>query len=343
MKMGRKRNSWRSIVSTDKRITVAVDGVPLLFSLGLLAAAQAAYGAAALEFPTKPLRIVVSTAGGAGPDVMARVIGAKLTEMWGQGIVVDQRPGASGLIGAETVAKAQPDGYTMWLGTMTTLIGTLMHKRFQMAEEFAPVSQVASTVSVIAVNATLPVQSLRDLINYAKARPGQLLYGTSGAGTTAHLCIESFNSLAGIRMAHVPYKSLTNVITDLMAGQVQVTCASALTWQSLKGARARGLGVTTRERSTLVPELPPAAETLPGFEMLSWLGLLAPKATPQPLVDYISVAVMKVMRMPDVQERLVTLGAEAVGSSPEQFSAFLRSETEKWGAVLIDADIRSSR
>ena len=286
---------------------------------------------------------MVSTAGGAGPDVMARVIGAKLTEMWGQGIVVDQRPGASGLIGAETVAKAQPDGYTMWLGTMTTLIGTLMHKRFQMAEEFAAVSQVASTVSVIAVNATLPVQSLGDLINYAKARPGQLLYGTSGAGTTSHLCIESFNSLAGIRMAHVPYKSLTNVITDLMAGQVHVTCASALTWQSLKGTRARGLGVTTRERSTLVPELPPAAETLPGFEMLSWLGLLAPKATPKPLVDYISVAVMKVMRMPDVQERLVTLGAEAVGSSPAQFSAFLRSETEKWGAVLIDADIRSSR
>lgn len=311
--------------------------------LFLMAVAIACQGAAIPEFPTKPLRIVVSTAGGAGPDVMARVIGAKLTDMWGQGIVVDQRPGASGLIGAETVAKAPPDGYTMWLGTMTTLIGTLMHKRFQMAEEFAPVSQVASTVSVIAVNAALPVNTVTELINYAKARPGQVLYGTSGAGTTSHLCIESFNGLAGIKMGHVPYKSLTNVITDLMAGQVQVTCASALSWQSLKGTRARGLGVTTRERSALVPELPPVAETLQGFEMLSWLGLLAPKATPKPLVDHISAAVMKVMRMPDVQERLLTLGADAVGSSPEQFAAFLRSETEKWGAVLIEADIRPSR
>jgi tripartite-type tricarboxylate transporter receptor subunit TctC len=210
-----------------------------------------------------------------------------------------------------------------------------------MAEEFAPVSQVASTVSVIAVNAALPVQSVTDLINYAKARPGQVLYGTSGAGTTSHLCIESFNSLTGIKMGHVPYKSLTNVITDLMAGQVHVTCASALSWQSLKGARARGLGVTTRERSLLVPELPTVAETVPGFEMLSWLGLLAPKATPAPLVSHISAAVMKVMKMPDVQERLVTLGAEAVGSPPDQFATFLRSETEKWGKLLRDADIRA--
>lgn len=342
MSMVQKPDPVREAVSTVPPGHAGGHGVRLLSALALAAAAQAVHGAAAPEFPTKPLRIVVSTAGGAGPDVMARVIGAKLTEMWGQGIVVDQRPGASGLIGAETVAKAQPDGYTMWLGTMTTLIGTLMHKRFQMAEEFAPVSQVASTVSVIAVNASLPVNTVNDLINYAKARPGQVLYGTSGAGTTSHLCIESFNGLAGIKMAHVPYKSLTNVITDLMAGQVQVTCASALSWQSLKGARARGLGVTTRERSSLVPEMPAVAESLPGFEMLSWLGLLAPKATPKPLVAHISAAIMKVMRMPDIQERLTTLGAEAVGSSPEQFAAFLRIESDKWGKVLRDADIRAT-
>lgn len=318
-------------------------GVRAVAGLGMLAIGAGAQAAAAPAFPTKPVRIVVSTATGAGPDVVARLIGLRLTEAWGQPVVVDARPGASGLIGAETTAKSSPDGYTMWLGTMTTMIGTLMMQRHLMAEDFAPVSLVATTLQVIAVNASLPVNSVAELVAYAKARPGQLLYGSSGAGTTSHLCMESFNATAGIKMDHVPYKAATTVLIDLMGGQVQVTCASALSWQSLKGGRARGLGVTSKARSALVPELPSVAESLPGFEMVSWLGLVAPKSTPKEIISQLNAAVGKVLKAPDVQERFIGMGAEAVGSTPEEFGAYLRSETVRWSKVLRDADIRPTK
>jgi tripartite-type tricarboxylate transporter receptor subunit TctC len=314
-----------------------------LAGLCLCAVATAAHGADAPDFPTKPIRIVVATATGAGPDVVSRLVGSKLTEAWGQPIVVDARPGASGLIGAETVAKAPPDGYTMWLGTLTTLIGTLMHQRFMMAEVFAPVTLVATTASVIVVSASLPVNSVAELIAYAKARPGQLLYGSSGPGTTSHLCMESFSAMAGVKLGHVPYKAATTSLIDVMAGQVQINCTSVLSWQSLKGDRARGIGVTTPARSALVPELPPVAETLPGFEMLSWLGLVAPLGTPKETISLINSAVVKVLKTPEVRERLLGMGAEAVGNTPEEFGDFLRSETAKWGKVLRDADIRPSK
>lgn len=314
-----------------------------LVCICLFAIVTAAHGAGAAEFPVKPVRIVVSTTAGSGPDVVARLIGNKLTEAWGQPIVVDARPGASGLIGAETTARSSADGHTMWLGTMTTLIGTLMHQRYRMAEEFAPVGLVATTASIFAVTASLPVNSVAELIAYAKARPGQLLYGSTGQGTTPHLCMESFSAMAGVKLEHVPYKASTGVLVDLMGGQVQVTCTSALSWQSLKGGRARGLGVTTRARSVLAPELPPVADSLPGFEMLSWLGLLAPLGTPKETISIINSAVVKVLKTAEIQERLVGVGAEAAGGTPQEFAAFLRSESARWGKILRDADIRPAK
>jgi tripartite-type tricarboxylate transporter receptor subunit TctC len=312
----------------------------ILSGVALFAVACLSHAAGAPAFPAKPLRIVISTTAGSGPDVVARLLGNRLTEIWGQPIVVDARPGASGLIGAETTAKASPDGYTMWLGTMTTLIGTLMHQRHRMAESFAPVGLVATTASIFAVHAALPVNSIAELIAHAKSRPGQLLYASTGQGTTPHLCMESFNAMAGIRMQHVPYKASTGVLVDLMGGQVHVTCTSALSWQSLKGGRARGLAVTTRTRSVLAPELPPVAETLPGFEMLSWLGLLAPTGTPPATIATINAAVGRVLQMPDIRERLVAVGAEAAGGTPAAFGAFLHSESARWEKVLHDAGIR---
>ena len=221
----------------------------------------------------------------------------------------------------------------MWLGTMTNMTGTLMMERHLMAEDFAPVSLVATTVQVISVSASLPLNSVAELIAYAKARPRPLLYGSSGSGTTSNLCVESFNATAGIKMDHFPYKVATTMLIDLMAGQVQVTCASALSRQSLKGGRARGLGVTTSARFSLVPKLPPVAESLSGFEMLSWLGPAAPKTTPKEIIAKINLALVKVLKAPDVQERFICMGAEAVSSTPEEFSAYLRSESAKCGKV----------
>ena len=312
----------------------------ILFALGLFAFTGALHAAGTPVFPVKPVRIVISTTAGSGPDVVARLLGNRLTEVWGQPIVVDARPGASGLIGAETTAKSSPDGYTMWLGTMTTLLGTLMHQRYRMADAFAPVGLVATTASIFAVHAALPVHSIAELIALAKTRPGQLLYASTGQGTTPHLCMESFNAMAGLRMEHVPYKASTGVLVDLMGGQVHVTCTSALSWQSLKGDRARGLAVTTRSRSVLAPELPPVAETLPGFEMLSWLGLLAPLGTPPQTIAAVNAAVVRVLQSPDIQERLIAVGAESAGGTPAAFGAFLRSETARWDKVLRDAGIR---
>lgn len=311
----------------------------LLAHSSLFVVATAVCGAA--DFPTKPIRMVVAAPVGSGPDILARQIGVKLSEAWGQQIVVDPRMGGSGLIGAELVAKSAPDGYTLWMATMTQLISTTMFKRFMMADEFAPVGMVASTAFVIATHVSVPVHSIAELVVYAKARPKQLLYGSTGQGTTTHLCMEMFDSMAGIDLVHVTYKGATMVLTDLMGGQIQVTCAAAPALPPfVKSGRVRELGVTTRDRTVLAPDLPPIAETVPGFELLGWYGLLAPLGTPQAIVSLVNSAVVKALKSPELRERLIALGAEAAGSSPAEFGAFLQKETVRWDKVLRDANIR---
>ena len=322
-----------------------VDAMPLrtILRFVLTAALVLAVGNAAAAYPERPVRMIIAATAGSGPDILARQIGAKLTELWGQQVVVDARPGATGVVGAEIVAKSAPDGYTLWFATMTQLIGTTLYQRYLMASEFAPVGMVASTAFAIAANSSLPVTTIPELIAYAKARPGQLLYGSSGQGSTAHLCMEMFRSLTGIEIIHIPYKGAVPAITDLMGGQVQIACQAVPSLPTyLKTGRIRSLGVTTLTRTVIAPDVPPVADAVPGFEILGWYGMLAPLRTPPEVIAKVNADVMRTLKSPEVQEKLIVLGAEAATSSPAEFGAFLRRETSKWTKLLREANIRPS-
>lgn len=310
--------------------------------IALLAAGTVlATNAIAQKFPARPVRMVIATTVGSGPDVIARLLGTRLTELWGQQIVVDNRAGASGLIGAELVARAAPDGYTLWMATMTQLISTTLYQRFQMASEFAPVAMVGSTPYVIAVHAGVPAKSIADLIAFAKARQGQALYGSAGQGTTPHLCMELVMSVSGARFTQVPYKGSVPALTDMMGGAIQVTCAAAPAMPTfVQSGKVRVLGVTTRAPTALAPGVTPIADTLPGFELIGWYGVLAPRDTPRALVQRINQDLAKVLAIPDVQEKLIAVGAEAAHRSPEDYAAFLQRETVRWSKVLKEAGIK---
>lgn len=296
---------------------------------------------AADTFPSKPIRIIIATTVGSGPDILARQIGAKLTDAWGQQIVIDPRAGASGMIGAELTANAAPDGYTLWMATMSHVIATTMYNRLLLARDFAPVTQVASTPYVIAVNAALPANSIAELIAHAKARPGQILYGSAGQGSTPHLCVELFKSMTGIDLVHVPYRGAAPALTDLMAGHVQLSCVAAPAVQSFaRSGKVRAIGVTTRQRTALAQDVPAIAETVAGYELVGWYGLLAPLGTPRVIVEKINAEISRALKTPEVQERLVSVGAEAVDSNPRAFTQFLQRETVRWGKVLKEAGIK---
>lgn len=311
------------------------------FAAIALAAAGCGCACAAEAYPSKPIRIIIATTVGSGPDILARQIGAKLTDAWGQQIVIDPRAGASGMIGAELTANAAPDGYTLWMATMSHVIATTMYNRLLLARDFAPVTQVASTPYVIAVNAALPANSIAELIAHAKARPGQILYGSAGQGSTPHLCVELFKSMTGIDLVHVPYRGAAPALTDLMAGHVQLSCVAAPAVQSFaRSGKVRAIGVTTRQRTALAQDVPAIAETVAGYELVGWYGLLAPLGTPRVIVEKINAEISRALKTPEVQERLVSVGAEAVDSNPRAFTQFLQRETVRWGKVLKEAGIK---
>ena len=288
--------------------------------------------------------MITATTAGSGPDVIARLLAQRLTESLGQQVVVDNRAGASGLIGAELVARAAPDGHTLWMATMTQLISTTLYQRFVMSKEFAPVGQVASAPFVIAVGSTVPVKSIAELIAYAKARPGQVLYGSGGQGTTPHLCMELFMSMSGTNMVHVPYKGSVLALTDMMAGQVQATCAAVPTAAAaISTGKIRVLGVTTKTPTNLAPGAPVIADAVPGYELLGWYGVLAPLATPANIIARLNTDFAKALKITEVQERLIAVGAEAAHTSPASFGEFLRRENVRWTQVLKQAGIKTTQ
>jgi len=313
-------------------------------ALAVLLAAVAT-GAWAQAYPGKPIRIVVPFSAGGTTDLLARAAAQKLTEAWGQPVIVDNRPGAGGNIGSELVARAVPDGYTLEMGTVGThAINASLYARmpYDHVKDFAPVIVVATVPNVLVVNPAVPVKSLQDLIAYAKANPGKLNFASPGSGTSGHLCAELFKVMAGVQIAHIPYKGSAPALQDLLGGQVQLmfdNLPSAL--PHIKAGKLRALAVTTAVRAPALPDLPTVAEAgLPGFEASSWFGLLAPAGTPPDIIAKLNAEVAKWLASPEATEKLLALGANAAGGSPEDFAKHIAAETTKWQKVVKESGAR---
>ncbi|MEQ1772880.1 MAG: tripartite tricarboxylate transporter substrate binding protein [Burkholderiales bacterium] len=324
------------------RLKIVVAAATATLTATSIVLAQPASSGAGQGYPNRPIRLVTPTAAGSGADVVARIISGKLTEVLGRQIVVDNRAGVSGLMAAELVAKAAPDGYTLGMVTLTQLMGTVLHQRFLADKAFVPVARVGSTPFVIVASPQLPVKSISELIAYAKARPGQVLYASGGQGSTPHLCMEMFKGMAGVDIVHVPYKSSILAATDLGSGQVHILCSAIPTLHAtLQSGRARPLGVTSREPSKLAPGVPTIAATVPGYDMDGWYGIIAPLGTPKDIVAKLNGAFSQVLKMPEMQERLLGVGAEALTSTSAEFGVFLKNETQRWGKVMREAGIKA--
>lgn len=308
---------------------------------GLPAHAQTTPNASAQDWPARPIRMLTPTAAGSGADVVARLLSGKLTEILGKQIVVDNRAGVAGMLAAEILVKAAPDGYTLGMTTLTQLLATVLYQRYPMDREFTPVARVGSTPFVLVVSPQLPVRSVAELIAYAKGRPGQVLYASGGQGSTPHLCAEMFKSMAGVDMAHVPYKSSIFAVTELASGQVHALCSAVPTLHAaLQSGKVRALGVSSRGPSRLAPGTPTIGASVAGFEMDGWYGVIAPPGTPQPIVTRLNTVFAQVLSQPEVQERLLGVGAEALTSTPAEFGAFLKSEVQRWSRVVREAGIK---
>jgi tripartite-type tricarboxylate transporter receptor subunit TctC len=318
----------------------------LLCVATLLAAAHCAAGAqTATDYPTKPVRLIVPWPPGGGTDVFARVIGQKLAERLAYAVVIDNRPGASGNIGAELVAKSPPDGYTIMLATITLATNPSMYKSlgFDPLRDFAPVTLVAGVPHVLVVSPSLPVNSVKDLIALAKAEPGKLNYASAGNGSPFHLAAELFKLTTGTIIVHVPYQGGGPAITAVLGGQVQLTFGNLLAMLPLvKSGKLKALGVTSARRSSAAPDLPTIAEEgVRGYDFSSWFGFFAPDGTPMPTVSRLNREIVSILQTPEMKQRLTQDGADVVASTPPEFGAYLAAETKKWGEVIRQAGIRA--
>jgi tripartite-type tricarboxylate transporter receptor subunit TctC len=290
-------------------------------------------------YPDKPVRMVAPYPPGGTSDIIARILGQKLFDAWGQQIVVDNRAGANGSIGCELAAKSPADGYTLLIGNMTPIAANpSLYKKlgYDSLRDFAGVSLVAAGPNVLVVNPALPLKSVQELIAYAKANPGKLNFGSGGAGSPAHLAGEMFKSLTGVAITHVPYKGTVLSVNDLIAGQVQLVFSDAPpAVPHVKSGKLRALAVTGAKRTPLLPELPTVAEAgVPGFELDNWWGILVPAKTPKNVVNRINAEIVKSMQMADVKERFANLGVEAVRSTPAEFDAYIKSEYAKLARII---------
>jgi len=296
------------------------------------------------DYPAKPIRIVVPSSPGGGTDILARQLAQKLTERWGQQVVVDNRPGAGQMIGIEFVAKAAPDGYTLVMTATPLAVNTVLYKKvpYDPVRDFAPISQVAAMPNMVVTHPALPVRNIRELIAMAKARPGQLVYASSGIGTGPHLSMELFLSMAAVMMGHVPYKGTGPGMIDTIAGQVPVLMSTLLPpLPHIKTGRLRPLGVTGATRVVSLPDVPTVAESgVPGYEVVGWYGIVAPAHTPREVIVKLHAEIASILKSQEVREKLAADGAEPVGSTPEQFAAFIKSEIDKWGKVVKSAGIQ---
>ena len=310
-----------------------------LLSLASAALIATAGGALAQGYPAKPVRMIVPFPAGGATDIVARLIAQKLTESWRVQVLVDNRGGAGGTIGSDLAAKSPPDGYTILMATSSThAIAPSLYTKlaYDPVRDFAPVTLVASATILLAVHPSLPTRNVKDLIALAKREPDALSFASSGNGGISHLIGEHFKSVAGIRMLHVPYKGDTPALIDLVSGQVQLMFGTAVSFLPyVKSGRLNALAVTNPKRSPIVPNVPTVAESgLPGFEALQWFGIFAPAGTPKDVVAKLNADIVKAARLPEVRERMTTLGADVVGNTPAEFAAFQKADTAKWAKVV---------
>ncbi len=333
--------SGKAVVGADRRTVLAATAL-------LAAGGLAGYGifgsvAAAQEWPTRPITLIVPFAAGGTTDLVARPLAQNLSERLGQTVVVDNRAGAGGTIGASAAAKSAGDGYTLFLATIAQTFAPSLYRNlsYDLARDFAPITIIAEVPNVLIVNPSVPAKTARELIAYIKAHPGKVNFGSAGAGSVEHLSGALFQSLAGVDIVHVPYKGGAPMMTDLIAGHIEMaieTSGSAL--QHIKAGAVRALAVSTRERSPFFPGLPTLEEAgLRGYDVTTWYGLLVPRATPAPIRDRLFREVSEILKTPDMAARLADLGAVAGGLAPDRFADFIRTETAKWRQVTHDAGI----
>jgi len=311
-----------------------------LLGAALLAAASLiSFNAACAPYPDKPIHFVVPYPAGGPLDAVARLLAQKVSDRLKQPVVVDNKPGAGGNIGADLVAKSAPDGYTLLMGAVAThAINPTLYASipYDAQKDFIAVTQIASTPNVLVVNPSLPVHDVKEFIAYAKANPGKLNFGSGSTGSAGHLAGELFKSMAGVQMTHIPYKGAAPAMNDLIGGQIQLmfdNLASSLA--QVKAGKIRALAVTTAKRTPLAPDLPTIAESgLAGFDINTWFGLFVPANTPHEIVSLLHDEFVRALDQPDVREKMTAMGAEPVGSTPEQFAAYIRSEAQKYARII---------
>jgi tripartite-type tricarboxylate transporter receptor subunit TctC len=312
---------------------------------GLIALAAILAGTAQAQYPNKTVRLILPFPPGGGTDTIGRIVALKLTEQLGQQVVVENRPGGGANIGVEVAAKSPPDGYTLVVPTITNAIGQTLYTRlnFDLVKDFAHITLLATTPLILVVHPSVPVKSVKEFIAFAKTRPGQLSYSSSGSGSAAHLAGEYFSSLTGVKMVHVPYKGGGPSMIALVGGEVSVcfaTMPSAITY--VKSGRLRGIAVSPARRSPTMPDVPTIAEAgVPGYDAGSWYGLVAPAGTPAAVITRLHTETVKLLNLPDVKERLYNAGLEVVTSTPDEYTAFTRSEIVKWGKIVKSTGLRA--
>jgi len=310
----------------------------LAVALIALTATPCAYAQGAASYPSKTIRYIVGYTPGGTADMLARAVGQKLTETWGQQVIVENRPGAGTNIGAEVAAKAPPDGYTLFMPTVANAINPTLYPKlnFDLMRDFVHIINFAKVPGIVVVHPSVPAKNVKDLIAIAKANPDKLRHGSTGIGSPHHLAGEIFKSMTGVKMVHVPYRGASPAFVDIIAGHIEVYFGAMVsTLPHAKSGKVRALGVTTLKRVAAVPEIPTIDEQgLKGFETGSWFGMSVPTGTPRDIVTKLHAEATKAIAAPDIRNRMTPEGAEFVGDTPEQFTAFLRTEIVKWGKAV---------
>jgi len=314
--------------------------LPLLACLTLFGTEHAL---AQSDYPSRPVRIIVPSEPGGGTDTTARVLAERVSQATGQNFVIENRPGAGQMIGIDLVARSPNDGYTLLVAasTITILPSTNKNAKYDVLRDFAPISQLITVPAVLVVNPALPISSVKEFIAAVKAKPGEFNFGSAGVGTQPHMAMELFREMAGLDMQHIPYKGVAPAMTDIIAGRVSSMMVNVLSAKSqIEAGKLRGLAISGLKRSAAVPELPTVAETgLPGYEAIQWFGLFAPAGTPAPIVARLHKEFSSSLKSPEMQKRMASDGADAVGNSPTEFTAQITSELEKWAKVARAAKI----